>query len=207
MASTQNQTIADAVTHDHREMWAYYDEYVRNAGNVDAQTRWANQLTWEIARHSIGEELVMYPMFEDKLGEKGKLMAAQDRQDHQYVKDRLYKLERMTPGSEEHTALLKDVIDHLKEHATKEEREDLPALTSALSSNQSLSAGKSFMRTKKFVPTRSHPSAPNKPPFETLAGMLAAPMDKLKDAFGKFPSAEELESVTARTASQVPTIN
>jgi len=37
----------------------------------------------------------------------------------------------------------------------------------------------------------SHPSAPNKPPFETLAGLLAAPMDKLKDMFAQFPSDEE----------------
>lgn len=37
---------------------------------------------------------------------------------------------------------------------------------------------------------RPHPSAPNKPPFETLAGLMAAPIDKLKDAFSKFPTEE-----------------
>jgi hypothetical protein len=36
----------------------------------------------------------------------------------------------------------------------------------------------------------SHPHAPNKPPFETLTGFLVAPIDKLKDAFSKFPTEE-----------------
>jgi hypothetical protein len=38
-----------------------------------------------------------------------------------------------------------------------------------------------------FVPTQSHPSAPDKPPFETVAGLMAAPIDHLKDMFKKFP--------------------
>ena len=45
----------------------------------------------------------------------------------------------------------------------------------------------SFKRTKMFVPTQSHPSAPAKPPFETVAGLMAAPIDHLKDMFKKFP--------------------
>lgn len=31
---------------------------------------------------------------------------------------------------------------------------------------------------------------PNQPPLETLAGFLAAPLDKLKDMFAKFPTDE-----------------
>ena len=46
---------------------------------------------------------------------------------------------------------------------------------------------KSFGRTKMFAPTKSHPSAPSKPPFETVAGLLAAPIDIIKDLFKKFP--------------------
>jgi hypothetical protein len=38
----------------------------------------------------------------------------------------------------------------------------------------------------KFI-SRAHPNAPNKPPFETVAGLMAAPLDKLRDLFEKFP--------------------
>jgi hypothetical protein len=53
--------------------------------------------------------------------------------------------------------------------------------------SESQSLAKSFGRTKAFVPSRSHPSVPNKPPFETIVGLLTAPIDHLGDIFRKFP--------------------
>jgi len=41
---------------------------------------------------------------------------------------------------------------------------------------------------------RAHPSAPNKPPYETIAGFLALPIDKLKDMFTAFPTEEDKEA-------------
>jgi hypothetical protein len=44
----------------------------------------------------------------------------------------------------------------------------------------------SFNNTKAFVPSRSHPSAPDDGgPFETVAGLMAAPLDRLGDLFRK----------------------
>lgn len=37
---------------------------------------------------------------------------------------------------------------------------------------------------------RAHPNAPNKPPFETVASLLGAPFDKLRDLFEKFPKTQ-----------------
>lgn len=64
-------------------MYDYYGEYTRASGNKDAQERWARQLTWEIARHAVGEEIVVYPLMEKHLGAKGLELADQDRADHQ----------------------------------------------------------------------------------------------------------------------------
>lgn len=82
-------------------------------------------------------------------------------------------------------------MSNLKAHIAEEENGDLPALEAGLkkagASGASESLAKSFERTKMFVPTRSHPSAPDKPPFETVVGLLAAPIDKLADIFRRFP--------------------
>ena len=66
-------------------MYEYFDEYKRAkvANDVDAQARWARQLTWEVARHAVGEEIVVYPLMEKHLGEKGKQLADEDRDQHQ----------------------------------------------------------------------------------------------------------------------------
>jgi len=75
----------DGVKTDHIEIFQYYDQYAsaRDKGDVDAQERWARQLIWEVARHSIGEELVVYPLLEKNLGERGRAMADTDRAEHQ----------------------------------------------------------------------------------------------------------------------------
>jgi hypothetical protein len=49
-----------------------------------------------------------------------------------------------------------------------------------------------------FTPTRSHPSAPNKPPFETVVGLMTAPIDKLRDMFTKFPDTQNSDAGHAK---------
>ena len=109
------------------------------------------------------------------------------------MKERLYRLESLSPGSADYASLLSEVMAHLREHNDSEELKDLPQLERVLGTEASQKAAASFSRTKLFAPTRAHPSAPNKPPLETLAGFLAAPIDKLKDAFAKFPTEEMKE--------------
>jgi hypothetical protein len=86
---------------------------------------------------------------------------------------------------------LQSLWDSLTEHFKEEEGDDLPALERVLDPEASMGLASSFARTKHFVPTRSHPSAPNRPPYETVAGMLATPIDKMRDMFAKFPKDEQ----------------
>lgn len=72
--------ISNAIKKDHREIESYYDKII-NASDKDEQTRFQNLFTWELARHSIGEELVVYPIFE-KLLPSGVKMANKDRKEH-----------------------------------------------------------------------------------------------------------------------------
>ncbi|GLB37091.1 putative HHE domain-containing protein [Lyophyllum shimeji] len=196
--SASHRVLSDAIEKDHKEMYDFYDEYVKAAGNPDAQERWATQLRWEVARHAVGEEIIVYPLMEEKLGNKGIQLADQDRADHQLIKERLYKLESLPAGSKEHADLLKETMDILHKHNDHEEREDLPLLEPTLGRESSSEAAAKFKRTKQFAPTRVHPAAPNKPPFETVAGLMAAPIDKLKDMFAKFPTEDMKEHLKTK---------
>jgi hemerythrin superfamily protein len=75
--------IINAIKHDHRELEAYYDRIVKSA-DADEQTRYQNQFTWVLARHSIGEELVVYPALE-RYVKGGAELACKDREEHQKV--------------------------------------------------------------------------------------------------------------------------
>lgn len=75
--------IIDAIKQDHRELESYYDKIV-NSNNPEEQMRFQNQFTWELARHAVAEELIVYPAFEKYLKD-GNAMADKDRKEHQVV--------------------------------------------------------------------------------------------------------------------------
>jgi len=182
-------TISDAITKDHRELEQYYNEVV-NSSDLDHQQRYGNQFTWELARHSIAEELIVYPAFEKYITSEGKAMAEKDRKEHHEVKLMLKDFQNMSSEDANYVPKLKQLMADLSQHIKEEEKDDLPALEKALSQADagiSESLAKSFGRTKAFVPSRSHPSAGEHPPFETVMGLLTAPMDHIADIFRKFP--------------------
>ena len=74
-------TITNAITKDHRELEQYYNEVI-GSNDHDHQERYGNQFVWELARHSVGEELVVYPALEKHLGSQGHQMAEHDREEH-----------------------------------------------------------------------------------------------------------------------------
>lgn len=78
-------------------------------------------------------------------------------------------------------------MDDLAQHFNEEEMADLPALENALRIEDSRILAKSFDNRKMLVPSRSHPMAPNKPPFNVIAGFMATPFDYLGDLVRKFP--------------------
>lgn len=77
-------TVSDAIIHDHKELKDYYSK-IKNESDSDTKKRWRNQFVWELARHSIAEELVVYPAMEKNIAPGGKQMADKDRQEHQTV--------------------------------------------------------------------------------------------------------------------------
>ncbi|KAL7916549.1 hypothetical protein GGI35DRAFT_45065 [Trichoderma velutinum] len=183
-------TISEAIIKDHRELEEYYNEVVNNPGNHDHQDRYGNQFIWELARHSVGEELVVYPAMEKYLGEKGKAMAEDDRKEHRVVKELLKTFQNMKSSDPDYVNQLQKLWGPLSEHIKEEEERDLPTLEEKLQAveGESASMATSFGRTKAFVPTRSHPSAGEHPPFETAMGLLTAPIDHVADLFRKFPN-------------------
>ncbi|KAI0020509.1 hemerythrin HHE cation binding domain-containing protein [Xylariomycetidae sp. FL0641] len=177
--------LADAITHDHRELEDYYEKMVKTT-DPDERERWQNQFVWELARHSLSEEIVVYPLMEKNLPQ-GLEMADKDRADHRIVKSQLKIFQKLKASDPDFMPTLHKLMSDLKEHIKEEEKDDLPALERTLSDSDQEGTASSFERTKMLVPTRSHPSTPEKPPFETAVGLMMAPIDKVMDVFRKFP--------------------
>ncbi|KAF7182772.1 hypothetical protein CNMCM7691_002433 [Aspergillus felis] len=178
--------ILDTIKHDHSEIKSFY-ELIVSSTDPEEQTKYQNQFTWELARHTVGEELVVYPALEKYLDD-GKELTRKDRAEHQTVKEKLKTFQDMKSTDPRFIPTLQSLWDDLQEHIRHEETEDIRWLEDALSEQESLGLSQSLNRTKLFVPSHAHPTAPSSPPFETAVGLLTAPLDRLSDLFRKWPA-------------------
>jgi hypothetical protein len=104
----------------------------------------------------------------------------------------------MNPSDAQFLPTIQTLMNDLSRHIEEEETSDLVKLEDALDEEDSQSLAKSFGRTKMFVPSRSHPSAPDKPPFETAVGLLTAPIDHLADLLRKWPDTKGMPNPSTK---------
>ncbi|KAK4178081.1 hypothetical protein QBC36DRAFT_309561 [Triangularia setosa] len=159
MATAAGNRVSDRIKHDHREPESYYNK-IKSATSDGEKVRWQNQFVWELARHSIAEELVVYPAMRKK--DRGELQI-------------------MEASDPSFILAIDSLWEILAQHIKEEEQDDLPLLEKHIEEGDS----------EKMAASFSHPGAPDKPPYETVAGLMAAPIDKLMDIFKELPSAEK----------------
>lgn len=175
-------------------MEEYYENYQKAKGNASEQQKIANQFIWEVysrllfesanrdeqlARHHVGEELVVYPVMQKVLPD-GNDLVSKDREAHHRVAELLYKLQEKSTSDADFPQTFDEVMSELRPHLRDEEETDIPELEGKLSREESAALAKEFSKTKKLAPTRSHPYATSfEPPFETALALITAPIDKV----------------------------
>lgn len=190
---TTSPDLSDAIIHDHRELEEFYTSYKKARQNRDEEEaeKWFNQFVWELCRHSVGEELVVYPLM-DTLGPKGKELADKDRADHQKVKNELEEILRLNDPDRSET-LLDRLMEDLRQHIKDEETDDLEFLKQNADPKTLETAAQAFMYGKKIAPTRPHAGIPNKwAVLEAGLGLFVTPVDKLRDLFTPYPKDENV---------------
>jgi hypothetical protein len=117
----------------------------------------------------------------------GKALADHAREEHLQVKKDLYELDKTPIDNGDFSTMLKKIMDELNHHIEEEETQLIPLFRKNASSEVLQNLAKEWYTKQKLVPTRPHPDAPDRPPMETVAGLMAAPLDKAKDLMRDFP--------------------
>lgn len=134
---------------------------------------------------------MLYPDFVSTLAD-GERVREHSLAEHQRVKEDLYALDKMSISDPNFDVQLKRVMAQLSDHMKEEEQDILPKYCSQKSRADLDSMGSKFEKAKHMVPSHPHPRAPNKPPMDIVAGILAMPLDKIYDAFRSFPKQREV---------------
>jgi len=196
-AKGMRRSILKEALKDHNDIKSYFKEYTkfRSNGQYDEAKKWYHQWAWEVARHSVAEEIVIYPFMEKKLNPS---LSSKNRSQHQEVKEQISRLESLTFEGQEFDAVINETMKALTEHMKLEEQDEFPELERVASPEEIDSLSQTFEHRKRIVPTRAHPNAPDTPPLETVVGLLAAPLDKFRDMFRDFPNQESVEAATKK---------
>src|SRR4051794_14944595 len=101
--------------------------------------------------------------------------------EHQQIKELLVVLGRTDPGDGDFEEALTRLMAVTRHHVHDEEDEELPEFRQKAGAGRMAELGEKFLAAKRQAPTRPHPHAPDEGIAERIAGMLAKPLDHVRD--------------------------
>lgn len=168
------------LTTDHRKVESLFAQ-LEGATDVDTARQAAEEIIRELSIHAVIEEQVLYPAARDAFGGDGLVDHALE--EHQTVKELLADVDGKPvddPKTRQAFAEVKATVSH---HVAEEEGKLFPQLRQKIDADRLVELGESMEKARQLAPTRPHPNAPNEPPGNLIAGIPAALLDKVRDAF------------------------
>lgn len=171
--------VIEVLTHDHREVEEMFRELTA-ATDPAERRRIVDDVTIELVRHAVAEEMHLYPAVR-RCVPGGDALADKEIDDHSRVERLLKDLEKTDAGHDEFPALVRHLVQEVSAHIRDEETNLLPSLASHASRDDLLELGEKVQSAKRMAPTRPHPMAPDTPPLNRLLAPGAGLVDRARD--------------------------
>jgi hemerythrin-like domain-containing protein len=182
VADAQRDVI-EVLEQDHREVEQMFAELesLRGASTEEAKERRkavAEQVTIELVRHSVAEEVLVYPRVEREVSADEAEHARKEHAEAEETLQRLEKLDADDPAFDDELATLMAEIRH---HIEDEEGQMFAHMRQVIDADDLRSLGAAVEAFKKVAPTRPHPNVPNEALPRLAAGPAASLFDRMRD--------------------------
>jgi hemerythrin superfamily protein len=179
----EQRDVIEILEHDHREVEEMFKELesLRGATTDEAQSRrktLTEQVTIELVRHSVAEEVLVYPQVESKIGPEEVEHARKEHKEAEQTLQRLEKLDADDPAFDDE---LSELMEEIRHHIEDEEGQMFAQMRQAIDADDLRSLGARVETFKKVAPTRPHPNVPNDALSRTVAGPAASLLDRMRD--------------------------
>jgi hypothetical protein len=179
----QQRDVIEILEHDHREVEEMFAELesLRGAGTEEATSRrkeLTEQVTIELVRHSVAEEVLVYPPVEDKVSAEE---ADHAREEHAEAEETLKRLERLDADDPAFDDELATLMKEIRHHIEDEEGEMFAHMRQVIDADELRELGGRVEAFKKVAPTRPHPNVPNEALPRMAAGPAASLFDRMRD--------------------------
>jgi hemerythrin-like domain-containing protein len=182
MADEQRDVI-EVLEHDHREVEEMFAELesLRGASTDEAKSRRkavAEQVTIELVRHSVAEEVLVYPQVEKEVSAEEAERARKEHAEAEETLQRMEKLDADDPAFDDELATL---MREIRQHIAEEEGEMFTHMRQVIGQDELRTLGARVEAFKKVAPTRPHPNVPNEALPRLAAGPAASLFDRMRD--------------------------
>ena len=177
--SETEMDVVDVLRTDHREFLELIDEIRASTDPVERRDL-ADSLIGGLVRHSVSEEMHVYPAMRDHLP-NGKEAVEHDTEEHKELEALMKRLESADASAPEFLEVLGQISTTLADHITDEEGEQFPQLRAHLPAERLVQLKEQVEATKKIAPTRPHPLSPNAELFHKTVGPGVGLVDRLRD--------------------------
>jgi ribosomal protein L31E len=181
---SEQRDVIDILEHDHREVEQMFSELesLRGATGEEALKRrkdLVDQVTIELVRHSVAEEVLVYPQVAEKVSKEEVEHA---REEHAEAEETMARLEHLDPDDAGFDDELAELMREIRHHIEDEEDRMFAHMRQALDADELRKMGSRVEAFKKVAPTRPHPTVPNTATARLAAGPIASLMDRMRDA-------------------------
>jgi hemerythrin superfamily protein len=183
MSDDQQRDVIEVLEHDHREVEQMFDELESLRGEVtnDALSRrkeLTDQVTIELVRHSVAEEVLVYPKVERQVSAEEVEHA---REEHAEAEETLKRLEKLDPEDPRFDSELAELMKEIRHHIEDEEGQMFAHMRQVIDEDELRKLGARVEAFKKVAPTRPHPNVPNTAMARAAAGPAASLFDRMRD--------------------------
>ncbi|MGW6982352.1 hemerythrin domain-containing protein [Streptomyces sp. NPDC054932] len=172
--------IAELTT-DHQEVKDFFRDIGGLPSGDPRRKDCADKLTIELVRHSVAEEVYLYPAVRKHLPD-GDAIADKEIDDHAAAERIMKDLEGCDADDPRFDGLIDKLMTEIREHIAEEETVLFPRLRATCSAAALDELGEKVRSAKKTAPTRPHPSLPDEPPANKLLAPGVGLVDRLRDA-------------------------
>jgi len=178
MTDSQTEDVVDVLTTDHREVEELITQ-IRACSGEERRDK-TDMLIAELVRHSVAEEMHVYPAMKEHLAD-GEAAVAHDIEEHKELETLMKDLEAADVDGTDFSARIDELANVLRDHVQDEETEQFPKLREAIPRDEMVALVDKVQTAKKAAPTRPHPSSPNSELFHKSVGPGVGMLDRLRD--------------------------
>jgi hemerythrin superfamily protein len=176
---SSDHDVIDTLTTDHREVAELFDQITATTDPVQRREL-ADSLISELVRHSVAEEMYVYPAMRDHLPE-GDRVVQEDTSEHKELEALMKELEGADVSAPEFLDTLGQMRTAFEHHIADEENAQFPQLRTHIPDEKLVELKQMVETAKKIAPTRPHPMAPNSELFHKTVGAGVGLVDRLRD--------------------------